>query len=64
MLYTECRLESVPSLAALETQLVSYVNDPEAADKPFDVSSIPKISRAQMATESARELLIPFFLEI
>ena len=46
--------ESVFSLDALESRLVSYVNDPSASTAPFDVSSIPKISRAQAAAEAAR----------
>ncbi|TFK41902.1 adaptin N terminal region-domain-containing protein [Crucibulum laeve] len=44
--------ESVFSLAALEAKLVAYVKDPAA--QPFDVSSVPKISRAQAAQEAAR----------
>ena len=47
-------LESVFSLDALESKLVSYVNDPSASATPFDASSIPKISRAQAAAEAAR----------
>ena len=47
-------LESVFSLDALESKLVSYVNDPSASSAPFDASSIPKISRAQAAAEGAR----------
>ncbi|KDQ63194.1 hypothetical protein JAAARDRAFT_53417 [Jaapia argillacea MUCL 33604] len=46
--------DSVYSLAALEAKLVAYVNDADAADQPFDVSSIPRISRAQAAQEIAR----------
>ncbi|KIP11750.1 hypothetical protein PHLGIDRAFT_17901 [Phlebiopsis gigantea 11061_1 CR5-6] len=46
--------ESVFSLSALEAKLVSYISDPEASEQPFDVSSIPKISRAQAAKEVAR----------
>ncbi|KAF9055946.1 adaptin N terminal region-domain-containing protein [Panaeolus papilionaceus] len=46
--------ESVFSLAALESKLVSYVKDPAAAEQPFDVSSVPKISRAQATQEAAR----------
>lgn len=56
-------LESVFSLAALESKLVSYVKDPAAAEQPFDVSSVPKISRAQAAQEAARESVqSPLFL--
>lgn len=47
--------ESVFSLAALESRLVAYVNDPAAAAQPFDSSSIPKISRAQLAAEASRK---------
>jgi len=46
--------ESVFSLAALEAKLVTYMKDPSAAEQPFDVSSVPKISRAQAAQEAAR----------
>lgn len=46
--------ESVFSLDALESKLVSYVNDPSASASPFDASSVPKISRAQAASEAAR----------
>ncbi|EAU92615.1 coatomer subunit gamma [Coprinopsis cinerea okayama7 len=46
--------ESVFSLAALEAKLVAYVKDPSAASEPLDVSSVPKISRAQAAQEAAR----------
>ena len=47
-------LESVFSLSALEAQLVAYVKNGEAFAQPFDTSSIPKISRQQLAQESAR----------
>ncbi|KAF6754279.1 coatomer subunit gamma [Ephemerocybe angulata] len=46
--------ESVFSLAALEAKLVAYVKDPSASSEPLDVSSVPKISRAQAAQEAAR----------
>jgi coatomer protein complex subunit gamma len=51
-----CTTESVFSLAALESKLVAYVKDAAAPTQPFDVSSVPKISRAQAAQDSAREL--------
>lgn len=51
---TDRILESVFSLDALESKLVSYVNDPSASSIPFDASSIPKISRVQAAAEAAR----------
>lgn len=53
-----CMTESFLSLAALEAKLVSYVNDPDASSKPFDTSSIPKISRAQAAEDVASESYI------
>ncbi|KIY69393.1 Coatomer, gamma subunit [Cylindrobasidium torrendii FP15055 ss-10] len=46
--------DSVFSLAALESKLVAYVKDPEAAAEPLDVSAVPKISRAQAAQDAAR----------
>ncbi|KAI0803155.1 coatomer subunit gamma [Irpex lacteus] len=51
---TYVKEESVFSLSALESKLVSYISDPSASSQPFDVSSIPKISRAQAAKEAAR----------
>ncbi|GLB35747.1 putative the coatomer is a cytosolic protein complex that binds to dilysine motifs and reversibly associates with Golgi non- clathrin-coated vesicles, which further mediate biosynthetic protein transport from the ER, via the Golgi up to the trans Golgi network [Lyophyllum shimeji] len=51
---TYVKEESVFSLAALEAKLVAYVKDPAAVTQPFDVSSIPKISRSQAAQEAAR----------
>ncbi|KAF5385266.1 hypothetical protein D9615_001157 [Tricholomella constricta] len=51
---TYVKEESVFSLAALESKLVAYVKDPSAAAQPFDVSSIPKISRSQAAQDAAR----------
>ncbi|KAG1816211.1 coatomer subunit gamma [Suillus variegatus] len=51
---TYVKEESVFSLAALESKLVAYVNDVDASAQPFDASSIPKISRAQLAAESTR----------
>ncbi len=56
--YISSSLESVFSLAALETKLVAYMKDPEAAAQPLDVSSVPRISRAQAAQEAARMVLI------
>ena len=50
-------LESVFSLSALEASLVSYVKDPSASEKPFNLEAIPKISREQAAKESARKVL-------
>ncbi|KAI0001740.1 adaptin N terminal region-domain-containing protein [Russula vinacea] len=46
--------DSVFSLSALETKLVAYVRDADAASQPFDVSSVPKVSREQAAQEVAR----------
>jgi coatomer protein complex subunit gamma len=48
-------LESVFSLAALESKLIAYVADPAAAAQPFDISAIPKISRTQAAQEASRK---------
>jgi coatomer protein complex subunit gamma len=44
------------SLLALESKLVAYVKDSDATDQPFDVSSVPKVSREQAAQEVARKL--------
>jgi len=46
--------DSVFSLSALESKLVAYVKDEDATSKPFDVSSVPKVSREQAAQEVAR----------
>ena len=46
--------ESVFSLDALESKLVSYISEPSASLTAFDASSIPKVSRAQAAAEAAR----------
>ena len=52
-----CRIdnfaESIYSLSALESKLVSYISDPDASEEPFDVSSIPRISREQAAKDAA-----------
>ncbi|KAI9460466.1 coatomer subunit gamma [Lactarius psammicola] len=46
--------DSVFSLLALESKLVAYVRDTDATDQPFNVSSVPKVSREQAAQEAAR----------
>ncbi|KAA1467767.1 coatomer subunit gamma [Dentipellis sp. KUC8613] len=46
--------DSVFSLSALEAKLVAYVKDPDASEKVFDASSVPKVSREQAAQEAAR----------
>ncbi|KAI0828901.1 coatomer subunit gamma [Trametes gibbosa] len=46
--------ESIYSLSALESKLVSYLSDPETLDQPLDVSDVPKISKEQAAKDSAR----------
>lgn len=51
---TYVKEESVFSLAALESKLVAYVKDPSASTQPFDVSTVPKISRSQAAQDAAR----------
>ena len=48
-------LDSVFSLSALEAKLVAYVRDADAASQPFDVSSVPKVSREQAAQEVVRK---------
>ena len=50
--------EFVFSLAALESKLVAYVKDPAAAAEAFDVSSVPKISRAQAAAGAAHKYFL------
>lgn len=50
--------ESTFSLAALESKLVTYLNDSQEQAQPFDVSDIPKISREQAAKEVSRESTI------
>jgi coatomer protein complex subunit gamma len=57
--YSFVIVESVFSLAALESKLVAYINDPAAIEQPFDTSSVPKISRAQAAQEVARTSIEP-----
>lgn len=49
-------IDSVFSLSALESKLVAYVRDADAASRPFDVSSVPKVSREQAAQEVTRML--------
>ncbi|RPD82257.1 coatomer subunit gamma [Lentinus tigrinus ALCF2SS1-7] len=46
--------ESIYSLSALESKLVSYISDPDSLDEPFDASDIPKISREQASKDAAR----------
>lgn len=43
-------------MAALESKLVDYMKDGDAASQPFDISSVPKVSREQAAQEVARTL--------
>ena len=47
-------VEATYSLAALESELVSYVKDDARHSAAFDISSVPKISREQAAAEVAR----------
>lgn len=42
------------SLSALETKLVAYIKDTESYAAPFDVTSIPRVSRSSAAAEVAR----------
>ncbi|KAF0485587.1 Coatomer, gamma subunit [Gigaspora margarita] len=46
--------DSTYSLAALERQLVQYVSSSESAEKPFDLSAIPKITKSQAEAENLR----------
>lgn len=46
-------IDSVFSLADLESSLVAYVKDAAAPEEAFDTSSIPKISREQASKETA-----------
>ncbi|GBC03868.1 hypothetical protein RclHR1_05380005 [Rhizophagus clarus] len=46
--------DSTYSLAALERQLVQYVSNPESSEKPFDLSAVPKITKAQAEAENLR----------
>ncbi|KAG0036175.1 coatomer subunit gamma [Podila clonocystis] len=47
--------DSTYALAYLERQLLAYVSNPEAADAPFDLSSVPKISRQEEQERGAQE---------
>ena len=49
------RPDGVFSLAVLESKLAEYVKDKSAFAQPFDISSIPKVSRAQAQQEAARK---------
>ncbi|KAH8099743.1 coatomer subunit gamma [Cristinia sonorae] len=51
---TYVKEESIFSLSALESKLVSYISDPDASEEAFDVSTIPRISREQAAKDAAR----------
>ncbi|CAI2167312.1 8121_t:CDS:10 [Funneliformis geosporum] len=46
--------DSTYSLAALERQLVQYVSNQEASEKPFDLSAVPKITKAQAEAENLK----------
>jgi coatomer protein complex subunit gamma len=48
-------IDSVYSLATLESKLLAYVNNPEAQTEAFDIQTIPKVSREQARQEAARE---------
>lgn len=60
--YPDLFVESVFSLSALESKLVTYVQDPSASSQRLDLSSVPKISRVQAAQEAARMLHFEFFV--
>jgi coatomer protein complex subunit gamma len=42
------------SLASLESKLVAYIKDTGAYAQPFDVTTIPRVSREQAQQEAAR----------
>ncbi|KAK9897067.1 coatomer subunit gamma [Cystobasidium minutum MCA 4210] len=46
--------DSTYSLSALESKLVSYITSSASAEKPFDIVSIPKISKEQARQEAQR----------
>lgn len=46
--------DSTFSLSALEAKLVSYISDPVATSKPFELSAVPKISREAAQQEALR----------
>ncbi|CAG8445268.1 14718_t:CDS:10 [Funneliformis caledonium] len=46
--------DSTYSLAALERQLVQYVSNQDASEKPFDLSAVPKITKAQAEAENLK----------
>lgn len=56
--YTSCSeltpAEATFSLAALESELVTYVKDDARHSSAFDIKSIPKVSRQQAAAEIAQ----------
>ncbi|KAF9566654.1 coatomer subunit gamma [Mortierella alpina] len=47
--------DSTYALAYLERQLLNYVSNPELADTPFDLSTVPKISRQEEQERGAQE---------
>lgn len=47
--------ESTFALPALEAQLLSYIQDPDASTQPFKLDSVPKISKDQARQEALRE---------
>lgn len=46
--------ESTISLAALESKLASYIAQKQSTQAPFEISSIPRISREQASQEARR----------
>jgi len=46
--------ESTFALPALEAQLLSYMQDPQASAQPFSLDSVPKISKDQARQEALR----------
>ncbi|KAG9290005.1 hypothetical protein G9A89_010311 [Geosiphon pyriformis] len=46
--------DSTYPLDVLEKQLVQYINTPGAVEKPFDLETVPKITKAQAEAEKSR----------
>lgn len=57
ILYSYCifHLDATFALPTLERQLAEYVNNPLNNDQPFDLASVPVISKAQEEEEQRRK---------
>lgn len=47
--------DSTISLAALESKLVNYISNSDSNVKPFEITSVPRISREQARQEAIRK---------